>query len=78
MDTGSQRIRNEPGESTILATRSSPRPLRSKILVVEAWARTWPPAGFLPSAPANKALAPGSDITWFVCSVLVPMYISRS
>ncbi len=25
-----------------------------------------PPTGFRPSAPANRALAPGSDWTWFV------------
>lgn len=27
----------------------------------------WPPTGLRPSAPAKRALAPGSDCTWFVC-----------
>lgn len=52
-----------PGESTTLATRSSPRPFRRRILVVDACARICPPAGLRPSAPAKRALAPGSDIT---------------
>lgn len=57
---------NEPGESWILATRSSPLPLRSNTLVVDAWARTWPPTGLRPSAPAKRAFAPGSLWTWLV------------
>jgi len=36
--------------------------------VAEAWARMWPPTGLRPSAPANRALAPGSLWTWFVKS----------
>ena len=56
----------QSGESWILATRSSPRPLRNRIRVAEACAKTWPPTGLRPSAPANKALAPGSDCTWLV------------
>lgn len=52
---------NSLGESIIFATLSSPRPLRSKTLVVDACARTWPPTGLRPSAPAKRALAPGSD-----------------
>lgn len=58
--------RDKPGESWIFATRSSPRPLRRRTLVVDACASTWPPTGLRPSAPANRALAPGSLWTWFV------------
>lgn len=62
---------NLPGESTILATRSSPRPLRKRSRVVDAWARIWPPNGFRPSAPAKRALAPGSLCTWLVCMHII-------
>jgi hypothetical protein len=55
-----------PGESCNLATRSSPRPLRSSNRVAEACARICPPTGLRPSAPAKSALAPGSLWTWFV------------
>ena len=31
----------------------------------------WPPMGLRPSAPANSALAPGSDWTWFVMKTTI-------
>jgi hypothetical protein len=54
--------RNMPGESWILATLSSPRPLRNSIRVVEACARICPLIGLRPSAPAKSVLVPGSTL----------------
>lgn len=58
--------RDLPGESSTFATLSSPRPLRSRMRVVEACATMCPPIGLRPSALAKMALAPGSDWTWLV------------
>ena len=46
-----------------MATRVSFLPLRRERRVVLAWARTWPPMGFLGSA-TKVIVAPGSAIIW--------------
>ena len=52
------------GLSNILQILCSPFPFLKYNLVVLAWARTWPPIGFLGSTWA--IVLPGSAITWFV------------
>lgn len=45
--------------------------------MVDACARMWPPTGLRPSAPAKRALAPGSDCTWFVCQRIIHQSSAR-